>query len=294
MATVPLPAAIGPSYKVTNAGSISNSGFEFNISWRDRVGVVGYNVSFNGSTIRNRVLSLGNNDQALSHTFHRTAVGHPVGSYFGYVQDGIFQTQEEVEAYYPSAWVSQPGDIKFKDVNGDGKIDDKDRTFIGSPIPTFVYGFSLGLDYKNFDLNMTFNGIHGNKILNKKKLPTFAQFNYYEDAIDRWHGAGTSNTEPMINASRGHNHVSSTNLLENGSYLRLRGVQLGYTIPKTLLQKIQINSLRVYLNAENLLTFKKNSGYTPEVGGGILEGGVDEGNTYPLPMTFTGGIVLSF
>ncbi|MBK5719836.1 TonB-dependent receptor [Dysgonomonas sp. Marseille-P4677] len=294
LATVPLPAAIGPNYKVTNAGSVSNSGIEFNVSWRDKVGDFAYNTSFNGSTIRNRVVSLGNNNASLSHVYHRTSVGHPIGSFYGYVQDGIFQTDEEIAAYYPSAWVSRPGDIRFKDVNGDEKIDSNDRTFIGSSIPTFVYGFSIGFEYKNFDINMNFNGVSGNKILNKKKLPTFAQFNYYEDMIDRWHGVETSNSEPMINAARGHNHSPSTNLLEDGSYIRLRGVQLGYNVPTSVLSKLGVSSLRVYCNAENLLTFKKNSGYTPEVSGSILEGAVDDGGTYPLPMTITGGVMISF
>ena len=297
LATVQAASALGPQNLVTNAGSISNQGFEFNIGWRDKIGEVGYNASFNGSTVRNRVLELNRNNQPVqTGPYHRTAVGHPIGSFFGYVQDGIFQTQEEINAYYPSSWqaATKPGDIRYKDLNNDGVIDDKDRTFLGSPIPKFVYGFSVGAEYKNFDLNVSFNGVSGNKILNQKKIPSFAQFNYYNTALDRWHGPGTSSFEPVLNPEQAHNFLASTNLIESGSYLRLKAIQIGYNVPRSFLQKLQITSLRVYANAENLLTFKHNSGYTPEVGGGIMDGGIDNGSTYPIPATFTGGIILSF
>ena len=130
--------------------------------------------------------------------------------------------------------------------------------------------------------------------LNEKKIPSFAQFNYYEQTLDRWHGEGTSNVEPILDSSRSHNYLASTNLLEDGSYIRLKSLQLGYTLPKKALKVLGVQSLRFYVNAENVITFRKNTGFTPEIGGGILNGGVDNGGTYPIPSTYTAGLSFNF
>lgn len=171
---------------------------------------------------------------------------------------------------------SETGDIRYKDLNGDEKITDADRTYLGSPMPTFTYGFGFMLGYKNFDLNVDFNGVSGNKILDLKKTVSWTTTNFYEKSLQRWHGEGTSNKEPILDKSRGHNYLSSTNLLENGSYLRLRNVQLGYTLPSSAISKLGISGLRVYVSGQNLLTFKHNTGYTPEIGGSALQGGMDQ------------------
>jgi hypothetical protein len=210
------------------------------------------------------------------------------------VQDGVFQNQAEIDNYYPASWTSKPGDIRFKDLNGDKKIDDKDRDFIGQTIPTFTYGFTINGGYKNFDLTIDLNGATGNQIINTKKLPTFAQFNYYNSTLDRWHGEGTSDFEPILNPSRGNNFEPSTNLLESASYFRIRGIQLGYSFPKNILESLGCSSFRFYLNAQNVITFKKNSGYTPEVGGGVLDGSIDNGGTYPIPSVYTAGVSVNF
>ncbi|MGL4293455.1 MAG: SusC/RagA family TonB-linked outer membrane protein, partial [Bacteroidales bacterium] len=138
-----------------------------------------------------------------------------------------------------------------------------------------------------------FNGVCGNEIIDVKRLPGYATFNYYSRALDRWHGEGTSNKNPILAPSRAHNYLPSDNLLEDGSYFRVRAIQLGYTLPKAVCQKLQISNLRFFVNTQNPLTFKRNSGYTPEVGGGILDGGIDAGGTYPLPTTYTAGLTLS-
>ena len=295
LAYVSPSSSIGAGYAITNAGSINNKGFEFSLSWKDRIGDVDYGINVNGATLKNKVTKLGdNNSDIISGDYHRTSVGHPIGSYYGYVQDGIFQTQEEIDNYYPMTWTAKPGDIRYKDLNGDKKITDADRTYLGSPMPTFTYGFGFMLGYKNFDLNVDFNGVSGNKILDLKKTVSWTTTNFYEKSLQRWHGEGTSNKEPILDKSRGHNYLSSTNLLENGSYLRLRNVQLGYTLPSSAISKLGISGLRVYVSGQNLLTFKHNTGYTPEIGGSALQGGMDQGDTYPLPSVYTVGLSINF
>lgn len=300
LAYVSPSSSIGAGYAITNAGSINNKGFEFSLSWKDRIGDVDYGINVNGATLKNKVTKLGdNNSDIISGDYHRTSVGHPISSYYGYVQDGIFQTQEEIDNYYPMTWEAKPGDIRYKDLNGDGKITDADRTFLGNYMPTFTYGFGFMIGYKNFDLNVDLNGVSGNKILDLKKTVSWTTTNFYEKSLQRWHGEGTSNKEPILDKSRGHNYLSSTNLLENGSYLRLRNVQLGYTLPNTLVNKLGISGLRIYVSGQNLLTFKHNTGYTPEIPTPTDDNkklliGMDQGDTYPLPSVYTIGLSINF
>jgi len=295
LAKVDPPISVGTGFLLTNAGSIRNNGIEYILSWRDKMGDFTYGISTNGATLKNRVLSLGNdNSDIVTGSYHITAVGHPVGALYGYVQDGIFQNQAEIDSYFPAPWASIPGDIRYKDLNGDSKITDKDRKFIGSTIPNFTYGVNLNVGYKKFDVAIDFNGVSGNKIVNTKKLPTYAQFNFYTTSLDRWHGEGTSTLEPSLNTARGNNFVPSTNLLESGSYFRVRAIQLGYSVPDNVVKAMGASKFRVFVNAQNPLTFKNNSGYTPEIGGGILDGGVDTGGTYPLPSVYTAGVTVNF
>ncbi len=280
---------------VTNIGSIRNSGLEFILSWNDKIGKFNYGISVNGATLNNEVIAIGtDNADIVSGKYHRTSVGHSVGAIYGYVQDGIFQNQSEIDSYFPAPWTSKPGDIRYKDLTGDNKITSADRDFIGQTIPTFSYGFSLNAAYANFDINVDFNGIYGNDIINAKKLPTYAQFNFYSTSLNRWYGEGTSTIEPALNTAQGHNFESSTNLLESGAYLRLRSLQFGYNVPSKLIKKVNLSKVRVYANAQNLLTFKRNSGFTPEIGGSILAGSVDSGGTYPIPTTYSFGLTVNF
>jgi len=295
LAYVAPPISVGAGYAITNAGSIRNRGVEFILAWRDKIGDFTYGISANGATLQNKVLSLGNDDSDIvTGKYHRTSVGHSVGALYGYVQDGIFQNQAEIDNYFPASWASKPGDIRFKDLDGDEKITNKDRDFIGSSIPTFTYGINLNGSYKNFDMAIDFNGVYGNDIVNTKKLPTYAQFNFYSTALNRWHGEGTSTVEPTLDNSRGNNFEPSTNLLESGAYFRIRAIQLGYSLPKNLIKIMGANKFRLFVNAQNPITFKNNSGYTPEIGGGILNGGIDSGGTYPLPSVYTAGVTVNF
>lgn len=288
-----VPAGV-KAYNITNVGSIHNSGFEFVLSWKDKLEDFSYGISLNGASVNNKVLSLSNNNAPIIKTYHKTMVGYPVGALFGYVQDGIFQNQQEIDNYFPAPWKSRPGDIRYKNLSEDGKIDDKDRTYIGSIIPSFTYGFNLYASYKIFDLSVDFNGVAGNSIINAKKLSTFTQFNYYRYALERWTGEGSSYEHPILDNSRAHNFIPSTNLIESGSYLRIRGVQLGCNLPQHTLKRLNIKKARLFINAQNPLTFKRNSGFTPEIGGGILDGGVDNGDTYPIPTSYTAGLTLNF
>lgn len=295
LAYVAPPISVGTGFAITNAGSIRNRGIEYILTWRDKIGDFSYGISTNGATLNNEVLSLGNDDSdIITGRYHRTSVGHPVGALYGYVQDGIFQNQAEIDNYFPASWTSKPGDIRYKDLDGDKKITNKDRKFIGSSIPTFTYGFNLNAGYRNFDVAIDFNGVYGNQIVNTKKLPTFAQFNFYETSLSRWHGEGTSNVEPALDSSRGNNFEPSTNLLESGAYFRIRAIQLGYSLPKNVVKLLGCSKFRMFINAQNPITFKNNSGYTPEIGGGILDGGIDSGGTYPLPSVYTAGVTVNF
>lgn len=296
LAYVSPSSSIGAGYAITNAGSINNRGIEFNVTWKDRIGNdFNYSVSVNGATLRNRVTKLGNNDaDVISGDYHRTSVGQPVGSYYGYVQEGVFQNQAEIDSYLPMPWVVNPGDIKYKDVNDDGKISDADRTFLGSPMPTFTYGFNLAFNWKGFDLSADFNGVTGSKILDLKKTVSWTNVNYYEKSLGRWHGEGTSNKEPILDKSRGHNYLSSTNLLEDGAYFRLRNLTLGYTLPQRFTSKWHMSLVRVYVSGQNMWTWKHTSGYTPEIYGSTMAGGIDQGDTYPIPATYQFGLSVNF
>lgn len=295
LAYVAPPVSVGAGFAITNAGSLKNSGVEFMLTWRDKIGKFNYRASINGATLKNEVLALGNdNSDIVTGSYHRTSVGHPVGAIYGYVQDGVFQNQNEINNYYPTSWISKPGDIRYKDLDGDQKITAADRDFIGSTIPTFTYGANLYASYQDFDLSIDFNGAYGNEIINTKKLPTYAQFNYYTTSLNRWHGEGTSNFEPILDTSLGHNFVPSTNLLESGAYFRIRSIQLGYNLPKAALKAIGVSKFRIFANTQNPLTFKQNSGYTPEIGGSILSGSIDNGSTYPLSTTYTAGVSVNF
>jgi hypothetical protein len=188
----------------------------------------------------------------------------------------------------------KPGDLKFEDVTGDGFIDQKDRTNIGKPTPDFTYGLNVNLSYKGFDLGVDMMGVYGNEIYRNWDASSYAQFNYLSKRMGRWHGEGTSNWEPILDPNRAINTSAySSYFIEDGSFFRIRNLQLGYTFNQSLLRKISLKSLRVYGNVQNLKTWSKSSGYTPEIGGNAIKSGVDTG-TYPMPAVYTFGVNLTF
>ena len=289
----------GAKNSLENLGEIQNRGVEIAASWNDNIGESGFGYSLSGNltTISNEVISLGRGPEDAifaSGGISRSLEGYPVGHFYGYKVAGVYQNAEDVKTYFPNKVGSPlPGDLKFEDINGDGEITQEDRTMIGDPSPDFTYGFNINLSYKNFDIGMDMMGVYGNEIYRTWDDPTYAQLNYLTSRMDRWNGEGTSNWEPIANPSRALNFENSDYFIEDGSFFRIRNVQLGYTFKAEVLQKVYLKSLRLYANVQNLKTWSKNTGYTPEIGGSALSFGVD-GGTYPMPMIYTFGLNLTF
>ncbi|WP_299552449.1 TonB-dependent receptor [Seonamhaeicola sp.] len=294
----------------SNNGNIENKGFEFLASYRDQIGDVNFSASVNFSTLDNEVTSIGEGTAIRAGSFTsntifstRTDVGQPIASFYGYVTDGIYQTDAEATAANDQPGNPRAGDLKFKDVDGDGDIDEDDQVYFGNGIPTFEYGINLTADYKNWDISLFFNGVSGNKILNGTKYRGYFDFNgnYFADALNAWSPSNTSSTIPRnTQADPGFNRRMSDFYLENGAFFRLRNAQIGYSLPDSILEKVKIEKVRLYLSAINLFTITDYSGYYPEVGRNTRTGnvtlfntGVDEGS-YPTPRTFQLGLQVSF
>jgi len=294
-----------------NAGSMRNSGIEFSADYTTKLATdFNFNAGLHFATIKNEVLSLKQTGEQIFSggfkpgNFELTEVGHPIASFYGYEADGIFQTEQDVKDHATQQTGTAPGDIRFKDLNGDGVINQADQTFLGSPIPKLTYGFNVGGSYKNFDFNMYFDGVYGNKIAAAYEYYTYgffvSNYNLQQAALGRWTRPGTSNTLPrLISTDPNNNSRPSSFYLQSGSYLRLQNISIGYSLPQDLLKKTRIKALRVYIAAENLLTFTKYTGYDPEIGtqnqgyNGTLNLGIDDA-IYPQSRTFTAGANLSF
>jgi TonB-linked SusC/RagA family outer membrane protein len=276
---------------ITNVGKITNNGIELSAAWSDKLSNgLGYNINGNITTFKNKVNSVFKDGYEIFEGPTRTRAGDPIGSFYGYEVIGIYQDAAD-SANSPNNGY-RPGELKYRDINGDKQITDKDRTIIGNPTPKGMYGFSLGINYKGFDFSMDFQGVYGNQIYRQwGNGANYGFLTYRAERLNRWTGPGTSNTEPRINEKR--DKPASTYYIENGSYLRLRNLQLGYTINPSVLAKAHIKSARVYVSAQNLKTFKHNAGYTPEFGGSPLVFGVDIG-TYPVPAIITTGLNINF
>ncbi len=288
-----------------NLGEVENRGIELQLSWKDHIGDnFRYNISANLATLKNKVVSLGNIGQPITSGLFfdmstRTEKGHAIREFFGYVTDGVFQDQAEIDAHVTQSG-ARPGDIRFKNLNNDEVIDSEDRTFIGNPYPDLFYGLSAGIGWKNFDMSCLFQGQTGNDIYNATKFwLTNSGYNYNKgkDILNRWTGKGTSNSEPRLTtADPNQNSRGSDRYIENGSYLRLKNLQIGYTLPENLLEKWGMTKARIYFSGLNLLTFTNYSGYDPEVGAartGDRTIGFDE-VTYPQNKSYILGINLSF
>ncbi|MBX0292320.1 TonB-dependent receptor [Hymenobacter sp. HSC-4F20] len=284
----------------TNLGELENRGFEFQAGYQNTTGNFRYGANANLTTLRNRVTRLafeGQNYTSGPGGVTRTVVGQPVGAFYLMHMLGIFQTQAEIDAYGKQLG-AKPGDVKYEDLNNDGIISDADRRFTGSPFPKLQYGFNLTLGYKNFDLAALFQGVQGNDIYNVTRYWTDRMDdngNFRAD-IRPWTPSNPSTTTPRPLLGGGQNALMITDRwLENGAYLRLKNLQVSYSLPKTVTEKLTgVGSVRFTLTAQNLLTFTKYTGYDPEiVGAGSLARGVDEGN-YPNVRTITGGLQVGF
>ena len=278
-----------------NLGTIENKGFEFSATYNTTLTkVIDFSVSGNFTTISNKVDKLNKTGFAIINGPSRTTAGFPIGYFYGYKVIGVYQSNADVSKS-PTSTIGTvlPGDLKYADINNDGKITVDDRTIIGNPTPDFTYGGSISFGYKGLDLGVDVQGVYGNEIYRSWNQGTFADFNYQENRLNRWTGPGTSNWEPILNTKRANNYQNSSYWIEDGSFFRIRNVQLGYTFGKSALEKAGVKSLRIYINAQNLATFTNSTGYTPEIGGSATSFGVDNG-TYPVPAIYTAGINLNF
>ena len=303
--SVPVPLITGYSTSLMNIGKVNNRGWEIGLSSQKHISDdFGYSFNANWSKNINEVKALGPSNApiissgSVEHAYYITEVGKPIGNYYLLVQDGIFETEEDLKKY-PHFENTKVGDFRFVDVDGDGVLDlDKDRTVCGNYMPKFTYGFGGKLWYKGFDLDINFQGVFGNKILNlnRRYIDNMeGNVNGTTIALDRWQSEDQPGNGQVNKANRkqtGYNGRTSTWHLEDGSYLRLQNVSLGYTLPKKLTNRFYVEKLRLYVSGQNLATFTKYSGYNPEVNArpdNALTPGEDYG-TYPLARTFMFGI----
>ena len=292
-----VPGISGTVPGIGNLGSIENKGIELAINWRDQIGDWNYSIGGNLTTIKNKVLSLVqegysiiSGDKSQSYTM----AGYPIGYFYGYKVEGVYQSQADIDNSPKNTLATvTPGDLKFVDVDGNGEITPADRTMIGDPTPDVTYGINLNVGYKNWELGIDMMGQAGNEIYRTWDNYNWSQFNFMKQRLDRWHGEGTSNSQPLLNMKHTINNLNSEYYIEDGSFFRIRNVQLAYNFDKTLLSKIGVQALKLYANVQNLKTWKHNTGYTPELGGTAIAFGVDDGS-YPMPVIYTFGFNLTF
>lgn len=303
-----------------NIGQLRNKGVEIEATYRHTFGDLTLNVSGNATLIKNKITKLATPGGFLASQLYgrgqqeivRTYEQHPYGTFYGYKADGLYQTQSEIDSDPNIANDSRktngqihPGDVRFMDLNGDGMVDDKDRTILGSPQPKINYGLNAGLNYKGFDLNLFFVGVGGVSIFNADRmqgLDASYSFNLYQEANERWHGPGTSTTVPRLSIDNTNRNFRPSDLfIEKGDFFRLKNMTLGYSLPKTLIEKVKLSQARIYVTGQNIVTFTKYRGLNPElgyVGGDKSAGQYNQLNVdyaqYPLARTWTIGATLSF
>ena len=348
---VAVPIVYSSGYTSTpmqNAGSVRNKGWEVQLSYKDRIGDFNFELSGNFTKVKNEVTALGGNDDAIYGGnlgspnnlgyVNKTVVGAPIACFYGWKTAGIMTEADFNEDGSPKVPVFSsgstytPGDMKFVDVNGDGVIDDNDRTFIGNPNPDFYYGFNINMEYKGFDLSMFFQGVAGNEIYDVTRYFRYSNVSYsggwenlnylsfsnvsedYFDKVwrpvpdpanpsyrDHW-GANLNGTVPLPSSDGTKNEMNFRNsdfYIQDGSYLRLKNIQLGYTFPKKWVNKLSVSNLRVYASATNLFTITSYDGLDPEVGktsgqeSNNLYLGIDQG-VYPQARSYMFGVIIDF
>ena len=305
---VSIPGYVGVSSDPwDNVADMKNTGLELEVGYHKRLGDFNFSVNANGSYLKNTVTYVsadtnfiggGASFQSMG-TVTRVQVGQAYNSFWGYQTLGIFQNEQQIQDYKNKSGTpiqpdARPGDFKWADLNGDGVITDGDldKKFLGSSLPKYTFGFTINLEYKGFDLLAFAQGVAGNKIFQGLRRLDILTSNYSTKALGRWTGEETSNTFPRLTDSdpNGNFGRMSDFYLENGDYLRLKVLQIGYTLPNKLFNHLGVSRLRVYVSSENLVTLTKYTGYDPEVGGGVF--GIDKGQ-YPQARSFIGGIQIS-
>ena len=284
-----------------NIGQINNTGFEFNLMFKKTIGDLYYSISGNLTTINNKVIYLPNHIPIYGSSTITTE-NHAIGSFYGYIFDGIFQSPADVANHATQTGNPQPGDMKFRDLNQDGIITDLDRTIIGKPTPDYIYGFNFEVNYKNFDLSASFQGIQGVEIYNAVNagigLGTDASGhdnNRLRSVLDYWSPTNPTNSQTRLNVSDAANNTrTSTFFIEDGAYLRLKSIQLGYNFPNSVTKFVGVKKIRLYVSANNLLTITKYSGIDPEISSWNPLGSNIDWGSYPVPKSYMTGIVIDF
>ena len=304
---MPIPSYVGEQRPLANVGDMRNSGWEFELGYKWNISDARFAVNANAAYLRNKLKNLGNDTGFLNYGINqfadggtRAENGQPFPFFYGYKTNGIIQNQAEADAYnaqYGAA--SKPGDFRFVDTDGNGVINSDDRTNIGNGVPKWNFGMNFSAEWRGFDLSVFFQGVSGVKVFDATYRQDVASGNYPTWVLNRWTGEGTSNTVPTLGDSK--NWVCSDMYVRDGSYLRLKNLTIGYTLPQTLTSKIGISKFRVFGRAENLFTWTKYWGFDPEIGAGFDDNtqkhntqstGVDYG-VYPQARTYTIGFNIS-
>ena len=302
-------AGLSNPYITPNVGDLQNRGWEFTVGWKDKSSKdFGYSINANFAINDNEFIKNSAGSQKLynggsgstgGQLATVSTVGAPIGAFYGYKVIGVFQDAAQIAGYtdknnVPFQPTAQPGDFIYQSSTGVGPISGNDRQIIGNPNPKYTYGLNTNFTYKAFDLSLDFQGVAKVDVFNAVKGLRYGNENWTEDFYkNRWRGTGTSNKYPSVNIGGNQNYLPNSWFVEDGSYFRIRTVQVGYTLPESIMSRYGISRLRVYLSAENPWTSFKYTGFTPEVGGSIGNVGIDV-NVYPLTAIYTFGVNLSF
>lgn len=305
--TVPIPAHVGNDPPVANVGSVQNKGVEINLRWRQLVKEFRYGLGVNATYNKNEMTFIGNEEKviaganwAVAGMVTRTEEGLPIAYFYGYKTDGIFQNMNDVYHHINSEGKylqpkAKPGDVRFVDTNGDGILDEADRTMIGNPTPEWTFGFDASAEYKGFDFSMLVIGTYGNDIFNGSQRQDLRYTNRTTAILDRWTEEGSTNEMPRYTWIDANNNYRISDLyVEDGSFIRLKNIQIGYTLPRSILDKVGATTFRVYVSGENMLTLTKYTGADPEIGSmSSFDIAIDRG-IYPQAQTFRIGTTITF
>lgn len=305
--TMAIPSYVGETKPIGNVGKMENSGVEFELGYKFRVSDAQFSIRGNASYLKNKLVNLGNDTGWAAYdsfqsvgTITRAMNGEPFPYFYGLKTDGIFQTQQEVDSYVgpdgktPVQPDARPGYVRFVDINRDGVIDDNDRTKLGKGMPDWTFGVNLSASWRRFDLSMMWQGTAGNDVFDATRRIDINSTNLPSWMLGRWTGPGTSDKYPLfIVGDSSDNWKSSDLYVYDGSYLRLKNIELGYTLPDKIAHNVQISRLRLFVSAENLLTFTKYHGFDPEISSGGTSLGVDYG-VYPQARVWRIGFNLEF
>lgn len=304
--TMAIPSYVGEAKPIGNVGEMENKGVEFEATYRINAGEWGFRLGANASYIKTNMLRLGNDGGFVNYDYYQTVGtisraenGYPFPYFYGFKTNGIFQNRDEINSYINSDGnliqpKAVPGDVRFVDVNKDGAISDDDRTMIGKGNPDWTFGFNTSVTWKNLDLSFMLQGTLGNDIYDATRRTDIRYINLPVYMLNRWTGEGTSNTIPRFSFNdENGNWLSSDMFVKDGSYMRLKNLVLGYTLPDQLTRRYFVSKLRIFASAENLLTLTRYEGFDPEISSGGTSIGIDRG-VYPQARVFSFGLNLSF